>query len=251
MGIERNRRMDRVTAEQLLAGDPTVTGDIADLLAAAASPAHAGSVAGEQAAVAMFRTTRLGLDHQPRSRSMLRSTVAKLLTTKIAAVLLVVLGSRWCRGCRRVGSATQSAARPTTTPGHGHASGQPSPTPPAHVKPSPAPHPSPAMSSSAALQGLCHAYAAQIGAGHTTILDKPAFDPLIMAAGGRTEVPAYCTALLASPSTTPGPSGHPGNSPTSHPTGKPSTHPAGKPSSHTTGKPSTHPGAAPSSHPSH
>lgn len=248
MGIERNRRIDRVTAEKLLAGDPTVTGDVADLLAAAASPAHVGDVAGEQAAVAMFRTTRLGLDHQPRSRSMLRSTVAKLLTTKIAAVLLAVLGAGG------VAVAASSGALPNPLHGHtilgrGHASGAPSPTPPGHASPSP--HPSPATSSSATLRGLCHAYAAQISAGHTTILDNSAFNPLIMAAGGKTDVSDYCTALLASPSSTAAPAGHPGNGPTSHPTGKPSTHPAAKPSGHTTAKPSTHPGAAPSSHPSH
>jgi len=86
MSTHRSRRIGRHTAEQLLRGGRPAGADaVSDLLTAASAPAGAGELAGEQAALAAFRSARLAPAPQPRRPSMLKTALAKVLTVKIAA----------------------------------------------------------------------------------------------------------------------------------------------------------------------
>jgi hypothetical protein len=248
MGIERNRRMDRDSAERLLGGDPAASGDLAELLVAAATPAPAGVVAGEDAAMAAFRAAR-GEPLRHPHRSMLRPTAARLLVAKIAALVVVVLGAGGVAVAATTGELPSLLRmRPATAPGTGGTAGHPrpapSPTPPSSGRPGQSPTD---PEKTADLHGLCTAYAA----GQNHLLDTPAFDRLIAAAGGVPRVAAYCSALLTSPSagtTAPEPASP---APPSHSTGKPGTTPANGHGTHPTHPPSSHPGGTPSSHPEH
>ncbi|HTI26571.1 MAG TPA: PT domain-containing protein [Kutzneria sp.] len=95
---------------------------------------------------------------------------------------------------------------------------------------------------SPSLVGLCHAYTAGAGADHGKALENPTFSALITTAGGKDEVDAYCTTLLAA---SPAESAHPGQ-PSDHPSGAPTGHPTGDPTDHPTGRPSQQPTVRPS-----
>ncbi|MEU6231879.1 hypothetical protein [Kitasatospora sp. NPDC047058] len=112
MSTNRSRRIDPDTAEQLLGGavggpsagqEASLTGPdartghtaVAHVLAAAAAPAVAGELAGEEAALAAFREARLApvpaVSAAPatvRRRSMATATLARAFSTKAAAVVL-------------------------------------------------------------------------------------------------------------------------------------------------------------------
>ncbi|GIE30064.1 hypothetical protein Ait01nite_031090 [Actinoplanes italicus] len=78
--------MDRRTADRLLRGDRTGH-PLDEVLAAATAPGTDRELAGEAAALAAFRTAT----HSPAARrrpSIVRSTLARLLTLKVAAVAL-------------------------------------------------------------------------------------------------------------------------------------------------------------------
>ncbi|MEV6345976.1 hypothetical protein [Actinoplanes sp. NPDC051851] len=82
--------MDRKTAESLLRGDRTVLrpGDpLGELLSLAKAPATDQELAGETAVMAAFRAAAHSPEPVPtRRRSMLKITLAKLLTVKVAAI---------------------------------------------------------------------------------------------------------------------------------------------------------------------
>ncbi|MFD8756371.1 hypothetical protein ACFV0O_36140 [Kitasatospora sp. NPDC059577] len=106
MSTNRSRRIDRDAAEQLLGGavaapsagqDASLTGpdggpgQLARVLAAAAAPATAGELAGEEAALAAFREA--SLTPEPvvtpvRRRSMATAALARAFSTKAAAAVL-------------------------------------------------------------------------------------------------------------------------------------------------------------------
>ncbi|MFJ8626541.1 hypothetical protein ACIRD3_27420 [Kitasatospora sp. NPDC093550] len=106
MSTNRSRRIDRDTAEQLLGGavaDPSAgqeasltgpdggPGQLARVLAAAAAPATAGELAGEEAALAAFREASLTPDPvvtPVRRRSMATAALARAFSTKAAAAVL-------------------------------------------------------------------------------------------------------------------------------------------------------------------
>ncbi|MFF1902232.1 hypothetical protein [Kitasatospora sp. NPDC058218] len=112
MSTNRSRRIDRDTAEQLLGGavggpsagqDASLTGPdastgctgVAHVLAAAAAPAVADELAGEEAALAAFREARLApvpavpAPSAPvRRRSMATAALARAFSTKAVAVVL-------------------------------------------------------------------------------------------------------------------------------------------------------------------
>lgn len=245
MGMERNRRTNRTAAERLLSGDPTACGDLADLLAAAASPVPDGILAGEDAAMAAFRAAR----HEPaRRRLSLGPSTARLLTAKIAALVVVVLGAGGVAVAATTGVLPNPLRTHPTGPGPALATQRstptpaPSPTAPGSSGSSPTAGPSPAASAN--LHGLCTAYAAQLAAGHSHVLDNPAFGRLIAAAGGTSQVAAYCSALTAPSAGTTAP-GHRGIGSTNHPTGKPGATRGGGSDTHATGPRSSHPGGAP------
>ncbi|MFI9328288.1 hypothetical protein ACIGZJ_12180 [Kitasatospora sp. NPDC052868] len=111
MSTNRSRRIDPDTAEQLLGGavggpsagqDASLTGSdgtgrtgVARVLAAAAAPATAGELAGEEAALSAFREARLASDRAVsavpapvRRRSMATAALARAFSTKAVAVVL-------------------------------------------------------------------------------------------------------------------------------------------------------------------
>lgn len=238
MSTTRPSRIDRDTAERLLAGVPAIRGPggapLANLLAAAAAPGRPDELAGEQAALAVFRAAQLTHAPDPRRRSVLKTALAKMLTVKVAAAAAVVA----------VGGGVAVAAETGALPNPLSAvKGQPSASPDVdkskaaggteHGNGSPSP----------SLVGLCRAFQAGAGsAEHSKALENPAFTVLITTAGGKDKVDTYCTSLLASAH--PAPSGKASET---HPSGQPSVRPTGE--THPTGE--AHPSGAPSSHPTH
>ena len=249
MSIHR-RRIDRDTAERLLRRDlaAALAGQdpLADLLAAAAAPARADELAGERAAMTAFRMAHRVPTTQPRSRSMIKTAIGKILTAKAAAVLaataiggVAVAASTGNLPTQRdADAAAQSSQRaePSLPTQASHATGRPS-TAGTSGDHSAAPSPS--------LVGLCVAFSAAAGDNPGKAMENPAFTALFTAAGAKDKAAAYCTKLLAS---TPN-QGTAGSS-TSRPSGVPTTHPTGAPTSHASGAPSTHPTSSPTSPPS-
>ncbi|MER7750773.1 hypothetical protein [Kitasatospora sp. NPDC097643] len=107
MSTNRSRRIDRDTAERLLGGavggpsagqDDSLTGpdgsagQLARVLAAAAAPATADELSGEQAALTAFREARFAPDPvmttPVRRRSMATAALARAFSTKAAAAVL-------------------------------------------------------------------------------------------------------------------------------------------------------------------
>jgi len=205
MSMNRSRRLDRRTAEEILDGAPGGRDHALNaVLAAAAGAASEAELRGEHAAVAAFRAARLAPAPRPRSRSMIKIMLAKLLTTKLA-VAAAAAAAVTAGGVAAVAATgnlpgspdSSSVSTPATTPAsatssvsttkaaessHGDAKG-------AGAVPSGSPSPS--------LVGLCHAYTAGAGADHGKALESPAFTVLVTTAGGRDKVDAYCAKVVA------------------------------------------------------
>jgi len=85
------RRIARATAEQLLRGASAGGLDARDpllrRLAAATAPPFPDEFVGEREALAGFRAAHLDPSLRPRRPSMIKTTLAKLLTVKAVAVL--------------------------------------------------------------------------------------------------------------------------------------------------------------------
>ncbi|HEX3588155.1 MAG TPA: hypothetical protein VHV74_00890 [Pseudonocardiaceae bacterium] len=249
MSTNRPRRIDRRTAEQLLRGTPVDrlgdgTDAVADLLAAAAAPVREDELAGQPAALAAFRSARLGPVPQPRRRSVIKSALAMSLTSKIAALAAALVASGGVMAAAVTGHlAPHSSPGPTVAPAtssHGTAPHRPDtagPTDPAGPsRNGQASHAAPAPD----LVGLCHAYAARGGAP-----DNPAFTVLFTAAHGQANVATYCASLRHQPPGKPStPVAHRGHNSTAHP-GSASAHPAPHATAHPT------PASGKGSHPSH
>jgi hypothetical protein len=176
---------------------------------------------------------------------MIKTTLAKVLTLKAAAVLAgVSVGG--------VALAASTGAMPNPldhNPFGASTSARPTDKPsarPAGADASPSP----------SLVGLCHAYLAGAGDNHGKALENPAFTVLITTAGGKDKVDVYCAALLSGPSgdaansdqagshRTGAPTAHPTGAPTAHPT----AHPTGAPTAHSTSAPTSHPTGEPTTH---
>lgn len=203
MSAYRFRCFGRRAAERLLRGEPAVRDKaLHDLLTAAAAPARDDELDRENAAVVAFRAARLQPVPQPRRRSMLKTTLAKLLTTKIAvaaaATAAVTAGGVGAvaatgnlpsphGGSPSVEKTTPAAPSATADPTRGSQPAQSENGDGHDASPSPS------------LEGLCRAYTAGAGSEHGKALDSPAFTVLITTAGGKDKVDAYCTTLLAKP----------------------------------------------------
>ena len=206
------RKIDRVAAKRLLRGEPADPRHpdalLAVLLATAAAPAHAGELAGEEAAVAAFHAARAagaGFAARPGAevsivakrswgtasvrgwtRHPLRLTLVALTATTAGGIALASGSVPWSR--------QPAVQRPVTGspppsqlagPGSGQVSG------PGGAGTA-TPHPS--------LAGLCRAYKSGAGkapAAPGKVLDNPAFTSLIEAAGGKDKVAAYCADVPA------------------------------------------------------
>ena len=194
MSAHRRRRIDRDTAEQLLRGAPAGSRagsePLVELFAAAAAPAGAAELGGEQAAMAAFRAARPYAVQQTGRRSMLKTTVAKMLTVKAVAAAIAV---------GAVGGGVALAASNGALPS-GLGSGNSAKQPAAHATGQQAPDADKDKGGSAdpspSLVGLCRAYAAGVADNPGKALENPAFRALISAAGARDKVGNYCTDLL-------------------------------------------------------
>lgn len=245
MSKHQRHRVNRRTAKRLLRGAPVAVPDaLAVLLAAAAAPPHDGEQDGERAAVTAFvEAAHHTHVPRPRSRSMIKATLVKLLTVKVMAAAAAIFAIGGVTAVAATGhltlptggapasSTSSHPAAGSSAGGHTMKAGATMSSVDHQVTPSPS------------LVGLCHAYTAGAGSSHGKALDNPAFTALITAAGGMTKVDGYCTTLLdpiTPTSTPPGKSvtGHQAN--TDHPTGPPSTHRTGAPNTHPTNTPNGH-----------
>jgi hypothetical protein len=245
---EESRPVDRETAERLLRGDLAIGAGnhrLDGLLAAAAAPAFSRELAGEEAAVAAFEAAQLASPQSPRRISMLKSTLAKLLTVKVAAACIAVGGA----GGVALAASTGNLPGPLHKPA-AHESADPSHSPAPHPSGSPSARPSfPAPP--ADLLKLCAKYEAHPGDKRKDDLEKPEFDKLVKGAGrkDRDRVDHFCGDLRrVKPSGTP-PSGFPSGFPTDSPSGKPQEHQSGQPAGGASGKPGPRPGDLPSGQP--
>lgn len=269
-----NRWLDPFTAERLMRNarteSPAHDDALADLLAATTAAARPDELTGEEAAVCAFRNARLVHTSEPTRRSTSKSALAKL-ATKAAIVLAAASGSG-------IALAAASGHLPGITSPEHHITTRPGPSTPITAN---APTSStttdqsqatstgstprgatPLSSASPNLRQLCITFQASAGDDNDDQgIDRPASPVLVTVAGGEDQVNAYCSALLATPATTPPsqnddqstPAAHPtGGNGTSHmspPTDGTSTHPSSPaktptPFSHPT--PTTHPTPTPS-----
>ena len=255
---EGDRPIDRDTAERLLCGDRAARADLprlAGLVAALTAPAAGRELAGEDAAVAAFTAARLDPVPSPRRISMLKTTLAKLLTVKVAAAC-VALG-----GAGGVALAASSGTLPN--PLHGSA-----PHPSVSSSHSPRPHPSGTPSARPShsapppeLALLCKHYAGRADEQRRHALDEPEFGRLVAFAGrkDRDRVDQFCAHLPETPPTgipsglPHGPTGKPSGIPTGTPGGNPSMHPSDPPGGGEHGssgpRPTVRPSGSPTSHP--
>ncbi|MFI7677984.1 hypothetical protein [Actinophytocola sp. NPDC049390] len=189
MSIQGTPRVDRDTAERLVAGQGA--GPVAVVLRAAAAPAHVGELAGESAAVAAFREAA---NAPAPHRSVFRRSVAKALTIK-AVLVVAVAGSTGV-----VLAASEGALPVPWSNVPADAPGTTTPVPNAPIGRVSDDRPSPATPDPA-IVGLCEAYTA----GEDKDLDTPAFQALVDAAGGEDEVAEYCEIVeTTAPSATAG-----------------------------------------------
>ncbi|MFD8707556.1 hypothetical protein ACFV1W_34070 [Kitasatospora sp. NPDC059648] len=266
MSTNRSRRIDRDAAEQLLGGavggpsagqDASLTGpdgpgQLARVLAAAAAPATAAELAGEEAALAAFREASLTPDPvvtPVRRRSMATAALARAFSTKAAAAVLgatalcgvaVAAGNLPALGggptepehsVAASGTPTDSTHGTTGSPGTASPRGSARPTtgaqadPPHGIAPSapatpdaPSPdarggHPTPP----AALVPLCQSFTDRTNKGERPrqLAADPLFAPLIAAAGGADGVPDFCEAAPGRPN-----GDHPGTPAQPSPSGR-------------------------------
>lgn len=232
------RRINARTAEDLLNGAEVDARylRLAAVLRTAAGPTRPGELAGRRQAVAAFGRARPHSAPYPRRQSM-RTALLKLLTVKAAVVGAVVVGTGGVALAASTGALPNplhSHPAPAASADQSHPGGRPAASDhPGNADPSPS------------LVGLCHAYTAGAGSEHGKALDSPAFQALLTAAGGKSNVDGFCTNLLATAAA------HPEGAPSDHPDARPSDVPTGHPTEHPTGRPSEHPTGVPAPHPSH
>jgi hypothetical protein len=225
MRRDRSDPIDAATAERLLAGEGGPR-RLAELLSAASAPARWTELAGEDAAAAVFRSTRLAPTRRSRRRVAVRVAWARLISVKAAVLVLVLAvgGVALAAGTGVIPSPLRGGGSPTPTPaptvavssagastaGSGDGRTQPAAT---------------GQAPSASLQGLCRAYLAVASGNPHQELKNPMFGALVAAAGGEDQVPTYCVALVPEPTpkTDTGPA-KPGDHPTGPPTSRSTPH---------------------------
>ena len=138
MNTRHSRRISRKTAEQLLdgaagrdQGTPAAgaAGQVVSVLTAAAAPGHDDELAGERMAVAAFEANHLASVANFRREQMIKSPLAKILSVKILASVLVVGASGGVALAASTG--TFSGSGPGSEPAHGGSSVTAPATPPA------------------------------------------------------------------------------------------------------------------------
>ena len=222
---------------------------LADALAALTARPASDELAGEAAALAEFGN-RVGVPVPvSRSRHRRHPLLTPLLSARAAAVAAVAALSLG-------GFATAAFAGALPAPAQQfahHTFGAPAADggQPTGTHPSAATTPAGPDAAGPAASGLCTAWAHAKAHG-TSGQQAVAFRNLAAAAGGASNVAAYCAAV-PHPGASSSHAAHPAGRPASHPTGKPASHPTGPSASHPTGPPSSHPTpyatGQPTSHP--
>jgi len=225
MNTRHSRRISRKAAEQLLdgaagRGQGTEAGpdQLVSVLAAAAAPGHDDELAGEQMAVAAFEANHLASVANFRREQMIKSPLAKILTVKVLASVLVVGASGGVALAASTGTFSSSGSG--SGPAYGGSSVAAPVTPPAGGF-IPAQSPSASDSSSPAsirhtAAGLCNALAGDVAGisgsltkaaqqqalasgGVSGALQSPEFSSLVSTAQSAANVPDYCGLLLDLP----------------------------------------------------
>src|SRR5215831_4552482 len=233
-------------AEPLVGSAPRLQ-PVADVLAALMAGPDRDALAGEAAAWAGFRN-RVGVPVPvSRSRHRRHPLLTPLLSARAAAATAVAALSLG-------GFATAAFAGALPAPAQQFAhhtfgapaadGGQPTGTHPSATTTPAGPDATGPNATGPAAFGLCTAWAHAKAHG-TSSQQAVAFRNLAAAAGGASNVAAYCAAVPhpgassshSSHPTGPKASHHPNGPPASHPTGPPTSHPT----PHATGKPTSHP----------
>ncbi|MFE9692505.1 hypothetical protein [Micromonospora sp. NPDC005806] len=192
-------RMDQETVERLLGGSVADALDgpavLVQLLAAVRAAPQPHELSGEAAALQAFRMARAGSVPVVASRPE-RRLLTGLLGVKMALAALLAAGTGGVALAAVTGTlpGPLGSDEPTTTASAG-AGGNLSPTADPVGSPTPAAGPTDRPGSLAALTGLCAAYQAQPGADRRGSLETARFADLVVAAGGREKVPAFCNRL--------------------------------------------------------
>ncbi|SBT66407.1 hypothetical protein GA0070622_3427 [Micromonospora sediminicola] len=181
-------------------GDPLIR-----LLAAAAAPASADELAGEERALAAFRAARAAPPPAPAPRARRRLRVAAALSglaaTAVAGVAFAAVGLD--RNQEPTAPPVPTTAGPSGAGPSGAGPSRPAPSTPtgeaSGAATSPAPPP-PSRSATAPpvdrrLAGHCRAYLAKPEPQRAKALTTPGFAELVAAAGGADRVEGYCRAL--------------------------------------------------------
>jgi hypothetical protein len=179
------------TLERLLNGqlDPAAAppgyGELASLLAAATAPATPEELAGEQAALAVFRAVMPS--HPPTLVPRRAPMPSKRLTVKAAAAALVAVLSIGGVAAAATGLLAGQAGRvadraPSTTAASAAAQG---------------PGKAAVTDLDNATQGLCQAWQVGKSADNSSRADAPAFQTLAAAAGGSDNIAGYCADVTA------------------------------------------------------
>jgi hypothetical protein len=215
---------------------------LSDLLAAAAAPADARELRGEPAAMAAFRAAQPSPFPPQQRYSMIKSTVAKLLTVKIAAL---------CAGVAGVGGVAFAATNGTIPSPLHHGAPSSSASPRHHPTGKPSTEPSARPSHSGPPPGivwLCHDYIGRDSDHRGKALDDPKFKDLVSKAGqkDRDHADKFCDKLLHD-----WPSALPSGLPSVHPSDRPEpAKPSGKQGGGSEAQPSELPNIRPSGFPS-
>jgi hypothetical protein len=235
--------MGDVSLAALLAGTGPAEGlppglqPVADALAALTARPASDELAGEAAALAEF-ASRVGVPVPvSRSRHRRHPLLASLLSARAAAVAAVAAlslgGFATAAFAGALPAPAQQFAHHTfgaPAAGGGQSTG---------THPSAAATPAGPDATGPAAFGLCTAWAHAKAHG-TASQQAVAFRNLAAAAGGASNVAAYCAAV---------PHHGPSSSPTAHPAGPQASHPSGRPTTHPTGPPATHPTPHATGHP--
>jgi hypothetical protein len=229
--------LDDIVERRPVPGDP-----LTDLVAAVTAPARPHELGGLEAALAAFASlTPYAMNgepvHAPRASALAKVAITKVFVLGLGAaaaggVAFAAVGGHLPTfldaAPRPAVSLTDSQAAPVAGAVSGRAAADPAsgrasrPSDPSSQSPSPS------------MLGLCRAWLAE-AADPGARADSAAFQVLVRAAGGATEVDGYCTALVGQTSAGKSGSPHPASSKT-HSNGKSSDRPT---PSHSTGKPST------------
>ncbi|MBB5114311.1 hypothetical protein ACLQ2Y_03425 [Micromonospora echinospora] len=224
---------DRAESDRLLdaarAGTPpgAEADPLTRLLSAAAGPATAGEVAGEDQAVAAFRAARAAPAPapvsapaaRPRRRLRIAAALSGLAATAVAGVAFaavqldrhpepVVPPAPATTGPAGSGPTATGPSRPAPSTPAGEASGAASPpAPSATPRPTPSTPARPPAPPAAGnrLVGHCRAYLAKPERQREKALTKPGYADLVAAAGGPEHVESYCRDLVAAPEEGPEP----------------------------------------------